>query len=62
MLLQCKLYYSANAHVKDPFNDVVRLDAIQKIFVHMFGNRHESALCDPGCARRCRTGLCDAGF
>ena len=29
-------YFSADAHFKDPFNDVVGVEAIRNIFMHMF--------------------------
>ena len=35
------LCYAAQAHFKDPFNDVRGLEAIRQIFAHMFANLHE---------------------
>ncbi|AXI02313.1 nuclear transport factor 2 family protein [Aquirhabdus parva] len=32
----CHLFYEADAHFKDPFNDVHGIDLIEKIFLHMF--------------------------
>lgn len=29
-------YFSSDARFKDPFNDVIGIDAIRKVFVHMF--------------------------
>ena len=29
-------FFAQNAHFKDPFNDVIGLNAIRKIFTHMF--------------------------
>lgn len=34
-------YYCANAHFKDPFNDVQGLAAIEKIFRHMFSSTEQ---------------------
>lgn len=33
--------YSANASFKDPFNEVIGIDAIERIFEHMFESLHE---------------------
>lgn len=35
-LPEIRRLYAANASFKDPFNDVIGVDAIERIFVHMF--------------------------
>ena len=34
-------FYTADAYFKDPFNEVRGMDAIQRIFAHMFGQMAE---------------------
>ena len=33
---QINQIFTSNAHFKDPFNDVIGVDAIKKVFTHMF--------------------------
>ena len=37
-LAEIKQFYAPNARFKDPFNDVVGIAQIEKIFVHMFAS------------------------